>query len=89
MENTNKNAIEVSIKGIKCDNPICDFADMSVDYTDYENWVNRPCPKCGQNLLTEKDFKKCKRIKKLVNFANRFCKVDDTKNVKESKITIF
>lgn len=49
--------IEFNIEGIKCDNPTCDYKDMSVDYTDYPNWVNKPCPKCGENLLTEADYK--------------------------------
>lgn len=45
-----KEASNVIVKGIKCDNPECDFKDMSVNFEDYKNWVNRPCPKCGTNL---------------------------------------
>jgi len=45
------------IKGIKCDNPDCDFVDDSVTWDDYDKtvseWLNRPCPKCGTNLLTQ------------------------------------
>jgi hypothetical protein len=44
------------ITGIKCDNPKCDFVDKSVTSDDYELWLNKPCPKCGENLLTEDDF---------------------------------
>ena len=49
-------AAELIVKGIKCDNPKCDFVDMSVKFEDYKDWVNKPCPKCGANLLTEIDF---------------------------------
>ena len=47
---------EVQIEGIKCDNPTCDYKDNSVTIKEYESYLNRPCPKCGANLLTEKDF---------------------------------
>lgn len=52
----------VKIKGIKCDNPKCSYRDNSVEFDDYPNWVNKPCPLCGCNLLTEKDYKFCKRL---------------------------
>ena len=48
--------VEVQIGGIKCDNTKCDYEDMSIKYSDYEAWLNKPCPKCGDNLLTEKDY---------------------------------
>ncbi|WP_040194775.1 hypothetical protein [Clostridium culturomicium] len=51
-----KDAVEINICGIKCDNPKCDFNDMSVKLEDYKEWLNKPCPKCGENLFTEEDF---------------------------------
>lgn len=42
--------------GLKCDNPNCDFVDMSIEISDYDNWLNKPCPKCGENLLTQEDY---------------------------------
>ena len=41
------------IGGIKCDNPSCDFRDESIPVEDYKNWLNKPCPICGSNLLTK------------------------------------
>ena len=52
----------IKFRGIKCDNTECDFIDMSVKYEDYNEWLNKPCPDCGANLLTEADFKTCKRV---------------------------
>lgn len=49
-----KNALELSIKGIKCDNPNCDYINKDVEFKDYKKWINKPCPKCGANLLTQK-----------------------------------
>lgn len=64
-------AIEMNIRGIQCDNPKCDFRDMNVKYEDHESWLNKPCPKCGENLLTEKDYKSCKRLIKAIRFFNK------------------
>lgn len=65
-----KNALEMSIYGIKCDNSNCDFNDMNVKVDDYENWLNKPCPKCGENLLTENDYKSTLFLLKMVEVAN-------------------
>lgn len=48
--------------GLKCDNPNCDFVDMSIEIEDYDTWVNKPCPKCGANLLTVEDYKAVKMM---------------------------
>jgi len=47
---------KAQVKGIKCDTVLCDYVDMEVPFTDYPQWLNRPCPKCGANLLTQADF---------------------------------
>ena len=40
-----------------CDNKDCDFTDPSITIYNMHLAVNRPCPKCGQNLLTQSDYK--------------------------------
>lgn len=72
-----KEAVKTMIYGIKCDNPNCNYKDMSVPFEDYSNWVNRPCPLCGENLLTEKDYRKCKMAIWATNVANKLFKVPD------------
>ncbi len=64
-------AVDLKIGGIKCDNPNCDFRDDSVSVEDYKDWINKPCPKCGANLLTKKDYKTTKRIIKLCKIFNK------------------
>lgn len=65
-------AIEVNIGGIKCDNPECDYADMSVKVEDYKDWLNKPCPECGHNLLTQNDYDDVQKTLKLAKFLNSF-----------------
>jgi hypothetical protein len=42
--------------GIKCDNETCDYSDDSVKSVDYTQWIDKACPKCGDNLLTQEAF---------------------------------
>lgn len=56
--------------GIKCDNPNCTYRDDSVKPEEYPNYLNRPCPICGQNLLTEADFRSFCMILQTVNRIN-------------------
>lgn len=55
--------------GIKCDNPACDFYDESVMADQYESYIDKPCPKCGCNLMTrecyEQSIKNLEQVEKL------------------------
>ena len=53
------NKTNIGISGIKCDRDSCGYRDDSVKFKDYKKWVNKPCPKCGMNLLTIKEFLMC------------------------------
>lgn len=57
--------------GIKCDNPNCNYRDDSVKPEDYPKWVNKACPICGSNLLTEADYKAFMKTINTVNRINR------------------
>jgi hypothetical protein len=54
--NDNNKSFSVQVAGIKCDNINCDYEDDSVSVDDYENYLNKPCPICGENLLTQADY---------------------------------
>ena len=41
--------------GVKCDADGCDYNDDSAVIQDYKSYINKPCPKCGAPLLTQKD----------------------------------
>jgi|SaaInlStandDraft_4_1057021.scaffolds.fasta_scaffold107247_3 hypothetical protein len=65
-----KTAASIKISGIKCDNPSCDYTNEEVALDEYENWLNKPCPCCGENLLTEDDFNTVKLMVAMVQIAN-------------------
>ena len=67
-------AIEYNVYGIKCDSKECDYADMDVKFEDYPNWVNKSCPKCGENLLTEEDLNSTKMLIEIIKGANEIFK---------------
>jgi len=59
---------------IKCDNEKCSY---SIPYSNERVkylvlFVNMPCPKCGENLLTEQDYVTYRNITKYVNFINKW-----------------
>lgn len=47
----------MEVKGLRCDNPYCNYKDITVERKDYEKYVNYPCPWCGAPILTLKDYK--------------------------------
>lgn len=46
----------ICVKGLKCDTEGCGYVDEDVEYSDYKNYINKACPKCGYSLLTEFDY---------------------------------
>lgn len=68
-----KSAVTMNGGGLKCDNPLCDYIDMSIPVSDYKNLVNAPCPKCGANLLTKGDYRAFKIIRGIIRVINLVC----------------
>lgn len=65
-----KKAIEINVHGIQCDNPGCDYANEDVQYDQFPEWVNKKCPKCGCNLLTQEDLDALHRVMELADLLN-------------------
>lgn len=63
--------------GIKCDNPECDYVDPNVSIEEYDEWLNKPCPKCGANLLTQADYDNVQAIITAVNLINESFPIPD------------
>lgn len=60
---------------IVCDNNACDFRVKSENGDPNEDasmYLNLPCPKCGENLLTEKDHKADLKFLRMYNFINKW-----------------
>jgi len=64
------NTIETTHSGIKCDNPNCSYTDKTATFETYHNYLNKPCPNCGENLLTEDDFNRAEAIRLAVDIVN-------------------
>ena len=55
--------MDLGIEGIKCDAEGCDYEDMSIAWGTTpeeilavnDEYLNKPCPKCGASLLTPED----------------------------------
>lgn len=62
--------MELEISGIKCDTKHCNYRDDSVKFEDYPNWIDNPCPVCGGNLLTQKDYDRCIKMKKTIKIIH-------------------
>jgi hypothetical protein len=76
-----KQNVEYMGGGIQCDNPECDYLDLNVSVTDYHNWLNKPCPKCGENLLTQEDYDKVQAMLAIVNLVNQMDIPDDGEDI--------
>lgn len=74
---------ELEISGIKCDNPSCDYSDMSVKFEDYKDWLNKPCPLCGENLLTQKCHDDLLAWIEAIEIANTYSK-EELENIMAS-----
>ena len=67
------------MKGLRCDNPNCDYEDLSIERKDYEKYLSIPCPLCGSTLLTKEDYQVILDLEKLENnffykMKSFFCK---------------
>lgn len=70
MKDKDEKNVEITGGGIVCDNPDCDYKDVTVKMEDYPDWVNKPCPKCGENLLTQEDYDAVLQLTRLADFVN-------------------
>lgn len=62
-------AITIVTRGIRCDNTTCDYADMEAEF-DPDKYLNMPCPKCGDNLFTEADYRLMQIMSKVADTTN-------------------
>ena len=60
---------------IVCDNRLCDYkikSETGDPNEDISGYLNKPCPNCGQNLLTEKDYAQSLKVLGVINWLNRW-----------------
>jgi len=66
-------AVSFCSGGLKCDNPNCDYNDISISASEYKKYVGCPCPKCGEILLTKAAYRNFKIICGIVKIVNFVC----------------
>ncbi len=64
---------KLDIGAIKCDTVGCGWRDDTVHVDDYPAWLNKLCPNCGGNLLTQKDYDGVQIMLRVVAGYNRWC----------------
>lgn len=57
----------LKFNGLKCDH--CDWEDKDIPYAEFEGWVDKPCPKCGENVLTQEDYNQVKELVEVITKA--------------------
>ena len=60
---------------VECDNPECDYKvknPTGSPFEDISSFVNMPCPKCGENLLTKEDYLQSLKLLKAVIWLNKW-----------------
>ena len=62
--------VTLNIYGLKCEKSSCNFSKIDIKFEDYPKWIDKPCPKCGTNLLTEQEYLRAKMAKAYVNSLN-------------------
>lgn len=65
--------MKVQYYGLKCD--CCDYRDDEITFEEYKNYINYPCPKCREPLLTKEDYERCIRVLSVVRIGNAIGKV--------------
>lgn len=65
-----KQHLEMIDLSLICNRKLCKFEIGGIRYKDIAKWLNKPCPKCGDNLLTMKDFDRMVYVKQIQNLVN-------------------
>ncbi len=63
------NIEKVSEDTLKCDNEKCGYVE-SVPMDKWMEYINKPCPKCGENLLTIEDYNNALQVMMMAGFIN-------------------
>lgn len=60
----------LKVHGIKCDNENCEYENTSIQPNEYAQWIDKPCPLCGDTLLTQNDYNIAKLLFATTSIAN-------------------
>lgn len=85
--------MQVFIGGLKCDNEKCDYENPDITLEEYPNYLESPCPKCGDSLLTKADYKALLNLLTLSNaLSNQYPNLSSTnkeENIQQIELSQF
>lgn len=64
-------AITPIINSIKYNNPKYGWKDISIEFNEYPEYINKPYTVCGENLLTKHDYNITKLVVAISNKLNK------------------
>jgi hypothetical protein len=65
--------IKVGDEFIVCDNTKCDYTmPENSEHEELHKYINKPCPMCGENLLTTTDYKQYMNVLKYIAWLNKW-----------------
>ena len=67
---SDKKYVQCNVGYVKCDAKGCDYKTTDVCNDTLAAFLNKPCPDCGENLLTEEDFQNFKSQLQLQDLMN-------------------
>ena len=70
MSENQEERIQLTCSGLKCDNETCDYEDPTAKVEEYKDYIDKPCPKCGENLLTQEDYDNTMAVIELTKMFN-------------------
>lgn len=68
---------DIRFSGLVCDNPECSWKGPHIKYDDWEDYINSPCPECGEVILTSQDFEDARRMISWLNLLEEFSSLED------------
>lgn len=60
---------------IQCDNPDCKLRipnPTKDPFADTKKYIDMPCPRCGENLLTQKDYDDSMKFLRTIQWVNKY-----------------
>lgn len=77
--------IKIKKSNLICDNKNCDYIDKTVLHKDnLEFFINKPCPKCSENLLTLEDYQLNVKALEVIDSINKnYSDRDNSSDTKE------
>jgi hypothetical protein len=59
-------------KFVVCDNEDCGYDIPFTEELNLLDFIDKPCPQCGENLLTKEDYITSIKMQKAIDFINKW-----------------